>query len=118
MKFEPKWKCLMANTTSHIFTPEQCQDIINMGHSLKTQDAKVGVKDDKGGEYDTKKRIKKLEPGEETVIEIPALKTEHKIEYMNLKDLLNEGALQAIKGNYNEALTCQYIYAQNGKKGV
>ena len=65
-----------------------------------------------------KKRIKKLEPGEETVIEIPALKTEHKIEYMNLKDLLNEGALQAIKGNYNEALTCQYIYGQNGKKGV
>mgnify|MGYP003121055243 CR=1 FL=1 len=65
-----------------------------------------------------KKKIKKLEPGEETVITIPALKTENRIEYMNLKDLLNEGALQSIKGNYNEALTCQYIYNQDGKKGV
>ena len=37
---------------------------------------------------------------------------------MNLKDLLNEGALQAIKGNYNEALTCQYIYNNDGSKGV
>ena len=44
----------MANTTSPIFTPEQCQDIINMGHSLKTQDAKVGVKADKGGEGDAR----------------------------------------------------------------
>ena len=64
------------------------------------------------------KKIKKLEPGEETVIKIPGLKTEHKIEYMNLKDLLNEGALQAIKGNYNEALTCQYIYGHDGQRGV
>ena len=37
---------------------------------------------------------------------------------MNLKDLLNEGALQAIKGNYNEALTCQYLYKNDGKEGV
>ena len=63
-------------------------------------------------------KLKNLMPGEETVIKIPGLKTEHKIEYMNLKDLLNEGALQSIKGNYNEALTCQYIYNQDGKKGV
>ena len=64
------------------------------------------------------KKIKKLAPGEETVIKIPGLKTENKIEYMNLKDLLNEGALQAIKGNYNEALTCQYIYKKDGSNGV
>jgi len=54
MIFEPKWKCLMANTVGSIFTPEQCQDIINMGHQQKKAEAKVGVK---GGTYDTKKRI-------------------------------------------------------------
>tara|TARA_R110002020_G_scaffold10269_4_gene39557 strand:- start:842 stop:2182 length:1341 start_codon:yes stop_codon:yes gene_type:complete len=64
------------------------------------------------------KKLKNLGPGEETVIKIPGLKTENKIEYMNLKDLINEGALQAIKGNYNEALTCQYIYGKDGSKGV
>ena len=57
MIFEPKWKSLMANTTSPIFSPEQCQDIIKMGHSLKTQDAKVGVRAQKDGRYDTNKRI-------------------------------------------------------------
>jgi hypothetical protein len=64
------------------------------------------------------KKLKGLGPGQETIITIPGLKTENRIEYMNLKDLLNEGALQAIKGNYNEALTCQYIYKNDGKKGV
>jgi hypothetical protein len=63
-------------------------------------------------------KVKNLNPGEETIITIPALKTEHKIEYMNQKALLNEGALAAIKGNYNEALTCQYVLDQDGKKGV
>ena len=57
MIFEPKWKSLMANTTSPIFSPEQCQDIIKMGHSLKTQDPKVGVRAQKDGRYDTNKRI-------------------------------------------------------------
>ena len=57
MIFEPKWKSLLANTTGPIFSPEQCQDIINMGHSLKTEDAKVGVAKDKDGRYDTKKRV-------------------------------------------------------------
>jgi len=64
------------------------------------------------------KKLRKLGPGEETIVTIPGLKNENKIEYMNLKDLLNEGALQAIKGNYNEALTCQYLYKNDGKKGV
>ena len=64
------------------------------------------------------KKLKRLGPGEETVVTIPGLKSENKIEYMNLKDLLNEGALQAIKGNYNEALTCQYLYKNDGKEGV
>ena len=54
---EPKWKSLLANTTAPIFTPEQCQDIINMGHQQKSQEALVGHKDKKEGGYDTKKRI-------------------------------------------------------------
>ena len=57
MIFEPKWKSLIANTTAPIFTPAQCQDIINMGHQQKTQEALVGHKDGPAGAYDTKKRI-------------------------------------------------------------
>ena len=54
---EPKWKSLLANTTDPIFSPAQCQDIINMGHQQKQEEAKVGHKDRKGGNYDTKMRI-------------------------------------------------------------
>ena len=57
MMFEPKWKSLMANTIGPIFTPQQCQDIINMGHQQKAEEARVGHKDGKQGGYDTKKRI-------------------------------------------------------------
>ena len=53
---EPKWKCLLANTINPLFSPEQCQNIINMGHQQKSEEAKVGSKE-KGGKYDTKKRI-------------------------------------------------------------
>ena len=56
MIFEPKWKSLMANTTAPIFSPQQCQDIINIGHQQKAE-ALVGHKDRKEGNYDTKKRI-------------------------------------------------------------
>ena len=56
MIFEPKWKSLMANTINPLFTPSQCQDIINMGHQQKVEEAKVGSKE-KEGEHDTKKRI-------------------------------------------------------------
>ena len=58
MLFEPKWKSLLANTVGPIFTPEQCQDIINVGHQQKSEEAKVGTK--KGvreGKHDTKMRI-------------------------------------------------------------
>ena len=54
---EPKWKSLMANTTGPIFTPEQCQDIINMGHQQKKEEAQVGHKDGNKGKYDVKMRI-------------------------------------------------------------
>jgi len=57
MIYEPKWKSLLANTTKPIFTPAQCQDIINMGHQQKAEEAKVGHKDAKGGKHDTKMRI-------------------------------------------------------------
>ena len=57
MIYEPKWKSLLANTTAPIFSPAQCQDIINMGHQQKSEEAKVGDKDLRGGKYNTKMRI-------------------------------------------------------------
>jgi len=54
---EPKWRSLLANTTAPIFSPQQCQDIINMGHQQKAQEALVGQKDGREGKHDTKKRI-------------------------------------------------------------
>jgi len=54
---EPKWKSLMANTLAPIFSPAQCQDIINMGHQQKAEEAKVGTIEGKSGKHDTKKRI-------------------------------------------------------------
>jgi len=57
MIFEPKWKSLLANTTAPIFSPEQCQQIIDMGHQQKQEEAKVGTKEGRQGGYDTKKRI-------------------------------------------------------------
>jgi hypothetical protein len=35
---EPKWKSLIVETTGPIFTPEQCQLIINAGRSEPVQD--------------------------------------------------------------------------------
>ena len=57
MIFEPKWRSLLANTTAPIFSPQQCEQIINMGHQQKAQGAKIGHKDKAGGHHDTKKRI-------------------------------------------------------------
>jgi len=56
MIFEPKWKSLLANTVTPLFTPEQCQNIIDMGHQQKAEEAKVGNKGE-GGKHDTKMRI-------------------------------------------------------------
>jgi PKHD-type hydroxylase len=39
---EPKWKSLIVETTGPIFTPEQCQLIINAGRSEPVQDGQVG----------------------------------------------------------------------------
>jgi len=54
---EPKWKSLMANTVGPLFTPQQCQDIINMGHQQKAEEAKVGQKENSEGSHNIKMRI-------------------------------------------------------------
>jgi len=56
MIHEPKWKSLMANTIGPLFSPQQCQQIIDMGHTQKAEDAKVGSSA-KEGKYDTKMRV-------------------------------------------------------------
>ena len=56
MIFEPKWKSLLANTTAPIFSPAQCQDIINVGHQQKAEKALVGSSKQEG-KYDTNKRV-------------------------------------------------------------
>ena len=51
----PRWQSYVATTTDPIFTPQQCQMIVNAGHAEAPEKAKVG-----GGEkgaYDTKKRV-------------------------------------------------------------
>ena len=54
---EPRWKSYIVETTIPIFTPEQCQDIINAGRSEPKQNAHVGTqKGIKGGELNTKTR--------------------------------------------------------------
>ena len=54
---EPRWKSYMVETTVPIFTPEQCQMVINAGRSEPKQAAYVGNdKGIKGGVIDTKTR--------------------------------------------------------------
>jgi PKHD-type hydroxylase len=52
---EPRWKSYIAETTGPIFTPEQCNLIIEMGRSIPKKEAQVG--DGAKGKYDTKTRI-------------------------------------------------------------
>jgi PKHD-type hydroxylase len=51
----PRWQSYMATTTSPLFSPEQCQNIIDAGHAEKPQVAAVGMDSPKGG-VDKKKR--------------------------------------------------------------
>lgn len=39
---EPTWKSLVVGTTKPLFTPEQCQKIIDVGKSQPKQDAEIG----------------------------------------------------------------------------
>tara|TARA_R100000234_G_scaffold42753_1_gene25408 strand:- start:909 stop:1493 length:585 start_codon:yes stop_codon:yes gene_type:complete len=54
---EPRWKSYIVETTRPLFTPEQCQMIINAGRSEPKINASVGSdKGIKGGVIDTKTR--------------------------------------------------------------
>jgi PKHD-type hydroxylase len=52
---EPRWKSLIVETTTPIFTPEQCQMIIEAGHKQPREDGQVGG--GKGGTVDTQTRL-------------------------------------------------------------
>ncbi len=52
---EPSWKSYLVETTTPIFTPEQCDIISRLGRSMPPQNAEVGG--GVGGKYDTKTRI-------------------------------------------------------------
>ena len=53
----PIWRSYSAETTGPIFSPEQCQMVIDKGMSLKSEEAKVGMGQRPGGGYDPEKRI-------------------------------------------------------------
>tara|TARA_R110002012_G_scaffold98556_1_gene236217 strand:- start:234 stop:815 length:582 start_codon:yes stop_codon:yes gene_type:complete len=53
---EPKWKSWVVQTTTPLFTPEQCQQIIDCGRKQPPQQAQVGM-GKPGGGTDTKKRV-------------------------------------------------------------
>jgi len=52
---EPRWKSLIVETTTPIFTPEQCQMIIDAGQKQPRENGQVGG--GKGGMVDTKTRL-------------------------------------------------------------
>jgi len=54
---EPTWKSYIVETTQPIFTPEQCQMVIDKGMSLKKETAAVGMGNPKGSGIDPDKRI-------------------------------------------------------------
>ena len=53
--YEPRWKSYIVETIGPIFTPEQCNLIIEMGRSIPQKEAQVG--NGAKGKYDTKTRI-------------------------------------------------------------
>ena len=54
---EPIWKSYIVETTGPIFSPQQCQMVIDKGMSLKSEKAQVGMGKKPGGGYDPDKRI-------------------------------------------------------------
>ena len=54
---EPIWKSYVVETTTPIFSPKQCQMVIDKGMSLKSEEAKVGMGQKPGGGNDPEKRI-------------------------------------------------------------
>ena len=54
---EPTWRSYIAETIEPVFTPKQCQMVINKGMSLKKETAHVGMGQKPSGGYDPEKRI-------------------------------------------------------------
>ena len=54
---EPTWRSYIAETTQPIFSPQQCQMVIDKGMNLKKETAQVGMGRKSGGGYDPEKRI-------------------------------------------------------------
>ena len=54
---EPVWRSYIVETIGPIFTPKQCQMVIDKGMSLKKETAEIGMGNPKGGGVNTKKRI-------------------------------------------------------------
>jgi len=53
---EPKWKSWIIQTTTPLFTPDQCRKIIECGRRQPPQTAQVGM-NKPGGGTDTEKRV-------------------------------------------------------------
>ena len=56
MILEPKWKSWIVETTTPLFTQEQCRKVIDCGRRQPPQKAQVGMGRPEGG-LDTKKRV-------------------------------------------------------------
>ena len=54
---EPTWKSYVVETLQPIFSPKQCQMVIDKGMSLKKETAAVGMGQPEGSGVDTEKRI-------------------------------------------------------------
>jgi len=72
---EPKWKSWIVQTTTPLFTPDQCKQIIECGRSRPPETAQVGMGRKEGG-TDTKKRIT-------TISWIPFKEMEHMYQDLN-----------------------------------
>ena len=53
---EPKWKSWIVETTTPLFTPRQCQMVIDAGRKQRPQKAQVGMGRPEASGVDTKKR--------------------------------------------------------------
>ena len=53
---EPRWKSYCVTTTNPLFSPKQCQMIIEAGRAQPKQNASVGMAKEKGGIVDTETR--------------------------------------------------------------
>jgi len=53
---EPRWKSFCVTTTNPLFSPKQCQMIIEAGRAQPRQDASVGLANKEGGIVDTETR--------------------------------------------------------------